>query len=344
MVVDRSFWKNKKVLVTGHTGFKGSWLACLLKSLDSEVWGLSDNKILSDNYKTLNKKEIFSGEFIADIFDDVKELDEALKNEFDIIFHLAAQGIVSTASKFPLETINANVIGTYNLLDLANKNKLIRNIVISTTDKVYLNTSANNVETDQLGGKEFYSASKAATEHIISAFINTRKREDLFVGVVRSGNVLGGGDGANDRIVTDVINSLKNNSDINLRNPNSIRPWQFILDSLTGYLLTAQYCDLNNTDEIFNLNSEINNKYTVENLTESIKNNWVNNNSNIQKVDSVFYETEVLKINSQKAKDLLNWSAKVNIDSIASYIVEWEKENINGNNITFDQIDLYFQK
>jgi len=109
-------------------------------------------------------------------------------------------------------------------------------------------------------------------------------------------------------------------------------------------LLTAQYCDSNNADEVFNLNSEINNKYTVENLTESIKKIWANNNSNIQSVDSDFYETEVLKINSQKAKDLLDWSAKADIESIASYIVEWEKENLKGNNITFNQIDSYFNK
>ncbi len=344
MIVDKNFWQNKKVLVTGHTGFKGSWLGCLLKFLGSEIWGLSDYKILSDNYKSLNNKEVFSEEFTLDIFKDVKELDQVLKNEFDIVFHLAAQGIVSTASKLPLETINANVLGTYNLLESVNENKLINNLVISTTDKVYLNSSANNIETDQLGGKEFYSASKAATEHIVSAFINTRKRDDLFIGVVRSGNVLGGGDGANDRIVTDVVSSLKNNSDIYLRNPKSIRPWQFILDSLTGYLLTAQYCDSNNADEIFNLNSEINNKYTVENLTESIKKIWANNSSKIQIIDSDFYETEVLKINSQKAKDLLNWSAEVDIESIASYIVKWEKENLNGNNITFDQIDSYLNK
>ena len=117
-----------------------------------------------------------------------------------------------------------------------------------------------------------------------------------------------------------------------------------VLDSLSGYLLTAQYCDSNNADEVFNLNSEINNKYTVENLTESIKKIWANNSSKIQIIDSDFYETEVLKINSQKAKDLLNWSAEVDIESIASYIVEWEKENLNGNNITFDQIDSYLNK
>ena len=343
MILDKKFWENKKVLVTGHTGFKGSWLSCLLKYLNCDVTGLSDNKILSDNYKTLKRSEIYSSEYMLDIYHDIAEINKVMNSEFDIVFHLAAQGIVSAASKNPLETIKTNVIGTYNILEAANNTKKTSTAIVSTTDKVYLHTSKDNIETDQLGGKEFYSASKASAEHIISAFVNTRKRESLNIGVVRSGNVLGGGDGAADRIVTDVINSLKNKSDIYLRNPNSIRPWQFIMDSLLGYLLTAQYCSLNNVDDIFNLNSKLNNNRTVEDLTIAIKDKWNSTSSKIQKIQSNFYETEILKINSEKANKTLNWSAKEDLESIASYIVDWEKEILNSNNITFEQIDLYFK-
>ena len=344
MTLDKKFWENKKVLVTGHTGFKGSWLSCLLKYLNCEVTGLSDNKILSDNYKTLNTSEIFSCEKTLDIYRDIDEVKKVMNSEFDIVFHLAAQGIVSTASKYPLETIKTNVIGTYNILEAANNNEKINTVIVSTTDKVYLHTSKDNIETDQLGGKEFYSASKASAEHVIAAFVNTRKRKNLNIGVVRSGNVLGGGDGAEDRIVTDVISSLKNNADIYLRNPNSIRPWQFIMDSLLGYLLAAQYCNLTNVDEIFNLNSKLNNDRTVKDLAVLIKNKWNSTSTQIKTAQSNFYETEVLKIDSDKANEVLNWSAKEDLDSIASYIVNWEKEILNSDNKTFEQIDLYFKK
>ena len=189
-----NFWKNKNVLVTGHTGFKGSWMSIFLNQLGSNVIGMSDFEIISDNYKLSDIENIFDNEYKNDIL-DTKELNKVVENKIDVVFHFAAQGIVSTASKFPLKTIETNVVGTYNLLELSN-NIGVNTFVVSTTDKVYLNSENNNIENDHLGGKEFYSASKASSEHIISAFTNTRSKDDFHVGVVRSGNVLGGGDGA----------------------------------------------------------------------------------------------------------------------------------------------------
>lgn len=341
MNIDSNFWLNKKVLVTGHTGFKGSWLSQFLKYHRAKVFGLSNYDIISDNYYSMDKK-LFTNEFQLDIVNDINEIKSLFqKNEFEVVFHLAAQGIVSTAKKNPLGTIASNIIGTYNILDAINQTSYPATLVASTTDKVYLNTSINNIESDHLGGKEFYSASKAATEHIISAFINSEMKQNLNIGVIRSGNVLGGGDGGKDRIQTDVINSLKSGKDIILRNPKSVRPWQFILDSIKGYVLTAQFCNENNTNEIFNLNSKPNNDYTVENLVKAFINSWSPEKINIIHKKSDMYESDILTIDSSKANKLLSWEAVENINSIAMKTVEWEKENINGNNISNLQIDEF---
>lgn len=343
-MIDNSFWNGKTVIVTGHTGFKGSWLACVLKSLNVNVIGISDFKRLSDNYKNLNTKEVFEREEEIDIFNDYDKLETLRFDNVDFVFHFAAQGIVSIANEKPLETINSNVIGTYNILNFVNNIHSVKTLIVATTDKVYLDTDGDNTEESRLGGKEFYSASKASSEHIISAFSNTMKREDLNIGIIRSGNVLGGGDGAKDRIITDLINCLKDNKDIFLRNPNSIRPWQYILDSLNGYLLTAQYCTKNKKDEVFNLNSELNNTYNVLDLTNEILDSWGSEiNSQIIIENGDFYETDVLRINSKKANKVLNWDAIYSISDIAKSIVEWYKLSEFDKNITFKLIDDYYK-
>jgi len=339
-MIDQGFWKNRKVLITGHTGFKGSWLACYLNYLGSEVYGLSDSEIISENYERIDKKKIFQSEYILNISDNSNKLTKVFNQDFDFVFHLAAQGGVSTAKIKPLETLVTNIIGTFNVMNLVNENEKINGLVISTTDKVYSDTANSNLEESSLGGKEFYSASKASTEHIISAFINTISRKDLNIGVVRSGNVLGGGDGGKDRIVTDIINSLKNNEDIYLRNPGSIRPWQYILDSLNGYLMTGEYCVKNNQNEIFNLGSFENNEKKVMDLTENILKNWNSDkNIEIKQKQNSFYESEFLRIDSKKANNILGWQPLFDLEMISTAIVDWYKSD--NDEITIDQIDEF---
>lgn len=339
-MIDQGFWKNRKVLITGHTGFKGSWLACYLNYLGSEVYGLSDSEIISENYERIDKKKTFQSEYNLNISDNNNELTKVFNQDFDFVFHLAAQGVVSTAKIKPLETLVTNIIGTFNVMNLVNENEKINGLVISTTDKVYSDTANSNLEESSLGGKEFYSASKASTEHIISAFINTISRKDLNIGVVRSGNVLGGGDGGKDRIVTDIINSLKNNEDIYLRNPGSIRPWQYILDSLNGYLMTGEYCVKNNQNEIFNLGSSENNEKKVMDLTENILKNWNSDkNIEIKQKQNSFYESEFLRIDSKKANNILGWQPLFDLEMISTAIVDWYKSD--SDEITIDQINEF---
>ena len=339
-MIDQGFWKNRKVLITGHTGFKGSWLACYLNYLGSEVYGLSDSEIISENYERIDKKKTFQSEYNLNISDNSNKLTKVFNQDFDFVFHLAAQGVVSTAKIKPLETLVTNIIGTFNVMNLVNENEKINGLVISTTDKVYSDTANSNLEESSLGGKEFYSSSKASAEHIISAFINTISRKDLNIGVVRSGNVLGGGDGGKDRIVTDIINSLKNNEDIYLRNPGSIRPWQYILDSLNGYLMTGEYCVKNNQNEIFNLGSSENNEKKVMDLTENILKNWNSDkNIEIKQKQNSFYESEFLRIDSKKANNILGWQPLFDLEMISTAIVDWYKSD--SDEITIDQIDEF---
>jgi len=323
----KKFYDKKNILITGHSGFKGGWASLFLNNIGSNVYGLSDMNIESGIYKTIKKEGVFKNEFKGDIGNSNFLTEHFKNNDYDFVFHFAAQGIVSKAHENPKKTIMTNVLGTLNLLEAANRNENIKTIVIATTDKVYAEHNAENNETYKLGGKEYYSASKASTEHIITAFNNTSKRGDLNIGVVRAGNVLGGGDYGKDRILTDLITSLNLKNPIDLRNPNSIRPWQYILDSIIGYLLVAKYCNENSLNEIFNLNSSLNNKYNVNDLVEKIIKYWnpdfkidinLENNQN-------FYESEILTINSDKAKNSLGWDPKFNIDDICKNIVEYEK-------------------
>lgn len=244
--------------------------------------------------------------------------------------------------KHPESTLKTNILGTFNILDLCNKTKDINTLVIATTDKVYEDHNQDNFENFKLGGKEFYSASKASSEHVISAFKNTLKREDLNIGVVRAGNVLGGGDYGNDRLLTDIVNSLKESQDVILRSPKSIRPWQYVLDSIYGYLLVAEYCDTSNCDEIFNLNNDSINNYSVLELAKNLINEWPfkSNVSIVQDDGSQLYESEILTINSTKAKEKLDWIPKFTIDNICSAIVNYENSN-NKLKWSINHIDEY---
>tara|TARA_Y100000389_G_scaffold203602_1_gene252582 strand:+ start:12915 stop:13964 length:1050 start_codon:yes stop_codon:yes gene_type:complete len=322
----KDFYKNKKILITGHSGFKGAWMSLFLNQLGSTVSGLSDMKIQSGIYREIKKNKIFTDEFTGDI-SNLNFINEIIsKNDFDIVFHFAAQGIVSKAAENPRETITTNVLGTYNLLDACNRNENIKLFVVATTDKVYEDHSNNNIESSKLGGREFYSASKASSEHIIQAFVNTEKRGDLFIGTVRAGNVLGGGDYGKDRILTDVLNSLSKKTNITLRNPNAIRPWQYILDSIYGYLLVGEHCQIDSQNSIFNLNSELNNKYTVLNFVETLLEQWTSDYKCSIKYEEgdKFYESKILTINSSKAQNILDWCPSFDMESLCKYIAEYE--------------------
>lgn len=339
-----SFWKNKKVLITGHTGFKGAWLSEVLNFFGSQVYGLSI-KPEKGIYETINTKNVFKDEEFADIVKQSKKIENFfLKTKPEIVFHFAAQSLVPSAAKFPQKTLKTNILGTFNMLELCNKIESVNSLIIATTDKVYNNSETWNRETSPLGGKEIYSISKVSAELLIENFINNLLRNNLKISIVRSGNVIGGGDRGKGRLFNDLLYSIINNKPLKIRNLNGIRPWQDILDSLSGYIKVAEYTDKERISEIFNLNSKTNNKYTVENLINIYKEQWGDELNYFLEKNNFLHESSELRLDSSKAEKLLKWKPVKSIDTSIKNIVEWEKNYIinKSNLVSIKQITEYF--
>ena len=324
---NKNFWKDKKILITGHTGFKGSWLSLILNLLGAEVYGLS-NKKNENFYQFIEDRNIFKKEYFIDLnIEESSHITKELeKSEIEIIFHFAAQSLVSVAYKFPEETIKTNIMGTYKILDFFNSSITTKLLTISTTDKVYKNPSKNNKEEDMLGFNEFYSFSKFMKENLIKLFSENKLSSNKEINIIRSGNVLGAWDRGEDRILTDYFDSFKNEKEIILRNPNSVRPWIHVFDSLNGYLLSSEYCYENRTSEIFNLSSDAK-QTTVSELLNEFDNQLNKKVMSITTETSDLIETDILKIDSTKAKDVLNWEAEIDINNLAKLVSEVEKNN-----------------
>ena len=236
-------YRNKRVLVTGHTGFKGSWLCKWLNHLGAEVFGYSLNPSTEPNHFDLSNPKVKS--HINNIQDLNSVRDFITKSEPEIIFHLAAQPLVIESYKEPLETFTTNVIGTANILEAARYTDTVKAIIIITTDKCYKNKECiyGYRETDELGGYDPYSASKACTELVTESYKNSFFKKDntgLLIASARAGNVLGGGDWTSNRIFKDIAIAASEKEKLILRNPESIRPWQHVLEPLSGYLLLGQ--------------------------------------------------------------------------------------------------------
>lgn len=317
------FWNNKKVLITGHTGFKGSWLVIFLNHLGAKVYGVSlDDHEFRFNSK-LDLSHIIESSKNIDILNQTSELESFIEEvQPDVVFHLAAMSILKDSNNFPKLALQTNSIGTFNVIDSTLKKSKCKLIISATTDKVYKFPQKVNNEESELGAFEFYGASKVAAEAVIEAF--KIKFSNVNFLTIRSGNVLGGGDYGNYRLVPDVVNSLINNNDIIIRNPNSTRPWQYILDSLNGYLLAAEYCFNNNKSDIFNLNQDNLNDVSVIDLTRKLLSTW---DSNVDiKIETLSNNKEAkeLKITSEKATKTLGWKAVADLNYIFKKIKEWE--------------------
>lgn len=240
------------MLVTGHTGFKGSWLTLLLKELGAHVVGLSlPPEYPQSLYIDCNASELLSREYFQDIQDSVGIVNVIAESQPDYVFHLAAQAYVRKSYRKPLETISTNVMGTVNVLVAALAEKSVMGVTIATTDKVYENLGAQKPfnESDRLGGNDPYSASKAATELIVSSLVSASNQQGTPVTTVRAGNVIGGGDWGEDRLIPDIVRAFQTGEPLSIRNPNATRPWQHVLDCLFGYLLTAEL-HLKNSNKI----------------------------------------------------------------------------------------------
>jgi CDP-glucose 4,6-dehydratase len=314
-------FKGKKVFLTGHTGFKGSWLLAWLHLLGAQIKGYAlapENDY--DLYHQINGDQLCES-IIADIRDLEKLKSELLNFEPDFVFHLAAQPLVIKSYEQPLYTYEVNVIGTANILEALKELAKPCIAVMITTDKVYRNLENGQAyqETDALGGYDPYSASKAAAEIIINSyrqsFFNPLKYQEhqKSVASARAGNVIGGGDWAKDRIVPDIVRALQNEQEILVRNPDAVRPWQHVLEPLSGYLRLAQKQSENPVKyaEVYNFGPELSDNLTVKELVNMAIKVWGNGKANFAKENNGHHEAKLLQLNIDKVKKDLNWHPKM---------------------------------
>ena len=344
-----SFWKNKKVFITGHTGFKGSWLTLLLKSLGAKVYGYALNPISKPNFfDNLGLSKFLVKDCREDILQIKNLRKEILKAKPSIVFHLAAQSSVLVSYKDPIETIKTNILGTSCFLEAIKNIRDIKSVIVVTTDKVYLNLEEKKQfkEDSRLGGFDIYSSSKAACEiitesYIKSFFLNSNSK----FSTVRSGNCIGGGDWTKDRIIKDCVESFIKNKKLVIRSPNATRPWQHVLDPLCGYIRLAEklYFDKQNKfTGPWNFGPNKNKNLKVKQIVK-IGKNIIKSKSKIILKKKKFYESKNLSLNSNKAKKLLNWKTKINEIEALKMTFEWYK-NYYDKNLRKDLIKFSFKQ
>ena len=353
---DISFWKNKRVLITGHTGFKGSWLMIWLQMLGAEVFGYSLNPQHNPSlFGSISEEYLIKN--LTQRIEDIRN--KTILNEFiketkpEIVFHMAAQSLVKQSYIDPLNTWETNVIGSLNLLEALKDSKLSCSVVMVTTDKVYKNNewTYGYREEDPLGGHDPYSASKAAMEIAISSwrdsFINSLKKDalDIRIATARSGNVIGGGDWALDRIVPDTIRSIIKKETLILRNPASTRPWQHVLEPLWGYMILAK--SLHNFkdgfSEPFNFGPNLSSNREVKEVVKKIFKIWSGKYIN-NKETKTFHEANKLYLHSDKAFHKLNWITRMDFNLSIEKTIEWYKNNQYGKkslDCCIDDINFY---
>jgi CDP-glucose 4,6-dehydratase len=336
--MDKKFWKNKKVFITGHTGFKGSWLCLWLTLLGAKVTGYALHPPTTPSlFKLCNIGKLIDKSVIADIR-NLKKLKQALSTaKPEIVIHMAAQPLVRDSYKYPIETYTTNVIGTANLLEAVRSCKSVKAVVNVTTDKVYENQEYQKPfkENEPLGGYDPYSSSKACSELVTAAYRCSFLSPEIAVATARAGNVIGGGDWASDRIIPDFIRAVLNGKKLKVRNPAAVRPWQHVLEPLCGYLLLAQklYEEGTKYSEAWNFGPDHTDEKSVEWIVKKLCAKWGVNASYAVDKGSHPHESHYLTLDSSKARDLLGWQPKWALDYALDKIVEWTKAYAIGGNL-----------
>ena len=352
-----SLYKNKKVLITGNTGFKGSWLTIWLLKLGARVYGISKDiptepsmleELGLQNEIVYYKKDVRDLQSVSQIIEEIKP---------DFLFHLAAQALVSISYSDPIDTISTNVLGTTNVLEALKESNHNCVAVIITSDKCYNNVewAWGYKETDRLGGKDIYSGSKGAAELIFNSYYHSFFNEDasnVKVATTRAGNVIGGGDWAKDRIVPDCIRAWNKKEAVEIRNPNATRPWQHVLEPLSGYLTLGQklYEDSDFSGESFNFGPHSQYTHTVKELLQDLSRYWdFHDPTKAFKInkDEKFHEAGLLKLNCDKALLYLKWLPTLDYENLIKFTGTWYYNfyNCHGNmfDFTLSQIKDYEQ-
>jgi CDP-glucose 4,6-dehydratase len=342
-----NIYKGKKVFLTGHTGFKGSWLALWLEQLGAEVCGFSRSDAVSvpDHFSLLTTA-------VSDMRGDVRDLGKlhfAVQHfKPEIVFHLAAQPLVRKSYSDPLETFSINIQGTANLLRVCRDTPPVKAVVVITTDKVYENREWpwGYRETDSLGGHDPYAASKACVELIVNSFRKSfYENEGKLVATCRAGNVIGGGDWAEDRIVPDMVRAAAKGETTMIRMPHAVRPWEHVLEPLAGYLLVGQRLLEGKAEfaQAWNFGPDTEGAVTVAQLTEHAQMHW-----NALKIDlnrpagQPLHETSYLSLDCSKAKRQLGWSPVWSLEETVRHTINWYREYYeNDKVVTLEQLSQF---
>tara|TARA_B100001996_G_scaffold135846_1_gene103428 strand:+ start:1937 stop:2992 length:1056 start_codon:yes stop_codon:yes gene_type:complete len=348
--MNKKFWKNKKVFITGHTGFKGSWLSIWLNELGAKVTGYSLKPQTQPSlFETcLISKKVNS--FIGDIRDYKKLKEKISLAKPDIIIHMAAQALVLDSYEDPMKTYQTNLMGTVNILNAIRDISSIKVLINVTSDKCYENNDDFRAfkEDAPMGGFDPYSSSKACSELITAAYRTSFFKNNVAIATARAGNVIGGGDWASNRIIPDFIKEAHQNRKLSIRNPKAIRPWQFILEPLSGYLILAEKLFQKGFDyaESWNFGPNDQGDKSVEWLISNFDKEY-NGKKNFKILlnKSTAYESNYLKLDCSKSLKRLNWAPKLNIEKSISMTCDWYKnfykKDLDMYSFTIEQIKQY---
>lgn len=347
-------FKNKKVIILGNTGFKGTWLTILLLKFGAKIYGISDRIPTNPSFF---KKSKIKNKIVHTKLDirNIKKLKRKI-NEIkpDFIFHLAAQSLVFESIDDPITTFETNILGTANLIECIRNFSHTCSVVIVTSDKCYLNKEKITpyTEKDELGGKDPYSASKASAEIIFSSYVNTflKKNKNIKICTARAGNVIGGGDWSPNRLIPDLVRSVERKKKFVIRSPLSTRPWQHVLEPISGYVILAHCLNKNKLEvnhESFNFAPNKFKNITVKKMIKEIVKQWsqvkpIFLNDNLNTIES-----KLLQLNSSKARNKLGWQSILNLEQTLLFTIDWYKNYYDNPNTIYEyslyQIDKYFQ-
>lgn len=332
-----------RYLITGHTGFKGAWLAAMLKAQGHELVGISLPALDKSLYKEANMSELFSEEYFLDIRNR-DEFKSAIRNaNADVAFHLAAQPLVRESYNSPIKTYETNVIGTLNFLDGIRESDVEAAVVI-TTDKVYKNKNLLHgyIESDELGGHDPYSSSKAAADIATQSWVSSYECKNI--SIARAGNVVGGGDWAADRLLPDLVNAFTNGTPANIRYPNSIRPWQHVADCLNGYLALSNAMLSAGVAGEWNFGPAIDVDTKVSKVADQAAEAWGDDASWKLDEDPQLHEAGYLLLDSSKARQELNWHDKLDFEATIKWTIDFYKAAVEGKNprtLLDEQVQAY---
>jgi len=350
-MIDRRFWKGRRVFVTGHTGFKGSWLCLWLHELGAQVKGFA----LEPPTTPSLFKEARIAELVESETGDIRDLESVTKSihdfQPDILIHMAAQPLVRYSYDAPIETYAVNVLGTAHVLEAAKNCKSIKSVVSVTTDKCYENKEWVWAyrENEPMGGHDPYSSSKGCAE-LVTASYRKSYYEDSHIGLAsaRAGNVIGGGDWALDRLVPDILRAFEKNQPVVIRSPDAIRPWQHVLEPLSGYLKLAQalYQDPRSYAEGWNFGPNEDDAKPVSWILDQMVGSWPGSSWKLDQSAENPHEANYLKLDISKAKSKLHWRPIWSLSETLSQIVSWHKNWISGKDMqktSIDEISKYMQ-